>query len=127
VRTDPRLDRLRNLATRPEHQAEVAARQRGAAGQPCSPASTVTAVPGALSGSADRQDVPPVMLYGTSARGYLFSLGAPILRRGKEGTDRMRSTRPDCSEDASTELLRALHQPASGAILSATEAPPWHA
>jgi hypothetical protein len=49
------------------------------------------------------------MLGSTSARAsHLFFLGASVLRRGKEGTDSMRSTHPEFSEATLFELLRAL-------------------
>jgi hypothetical protein len=38
------------------------------------------------------------MLYGTALGAHLFSLGVASPRRGKEGTDRMRSTRPEYSD-----------------------------
>jgi hypothetical protein len=44
----------------------------------------------------------------------LFFLGVSVLRRGKEGTDRMRSTHPEFSEETLSELLRALHARTSG-------------
>ena len=93
--------------------------------------------------AADRARPPaPVMLGSTSARASdLFFLGASVLRRGKEGTDSMRSTHHEFSEETLTELLRALRARTSGhsdnpGLVAAwpgareartTEARPWHA
>jgi hypothetical protein len=82
------------------------------------------------------------MLGSSSARASdLFFLGASVLRRGKEGTDSMRSTHRVFGEETLTELLRALrartsgHSDDPGLVTSwpgaretrTTEAPPWHA